>query len=158
MGCFLTIDPGKKILGFAYFEGGELQDCGLSKAKSSDAMNCLVQHKINLRHYLSVCPRVVAERMESRGKFSPVRMSDLLDLQLISGSLGTEFLTPRQWKGTASRTVEQNRTANVLSARELALLEALGSRKGEAHNAWSAVGIGVHGVLKRKLRVAKKSR
>lgn len=147
MSGFLTVDPGKKYLGWAWWECGELWACGLSKAKGRYARDCVLEHLENLAHYLPC--RVVAEEMQWDGR-SHGKGAQLLELQLISGRLGTEWVTPREWKGTVSRETEQNRTAAKLTNRELQLLAPFKRDSTTGHNVWSAVGIGCH-VLKRRL-------
>jgi hypothetical protein len=79
--------------------------------------------------------------------------AQLLELQLISGGLGTEWVTPREWKGSVSRETEQSRTAAKLSSRELALLAPFPKDTKKGHDVWSSVGIGLY-VLRRKMKLA----
>ncbi len=140
----LAIDPGVKILGWALFVNRELYRCGLS-ISDLGVPHCLSIHERNLRTLGVWAEERVCERMVQRGKMSAVRTSDLLDVQLVAGSLGDVFYTPQEWKGSVPRKKEQERTKKVLAAGELALLRYVKEVHGaEAHNAWSAVGIGLH--------------
>jgi hypothetical protein len=138
---FLSVDPGVVHLGFAVWEDGRLRGCGVSTAKTRELGTRVIEHRLFLDHFYPC--RVVCERMVTRGKFSIVDAQDLIDVNLVAGCVGTEFVTSDQWKGAVPRDVEQERTREALSLAELLLLEEI-KPKSKAHNAWSAVGIGLH--------------
>jgi hypothetical protein len=153
---FLSVDPGKRILGWALWENRRLVAAGLSECKEADAGVAWLYHQQNLRARGMAWEgqEVVAERMSYRGVTNQARVEDLLDLQLIGGKLGTVFLRPNEWMGgSIDRETAQNRTWALLDAEEREILLEVGelTKTGKVHNAWSAVGIGVQGVLKRKL-------
>jgi hypothetical protein len=149
---FLAIDPGVRVLGWALFSYGDLHKCGLSEVDHEDPAITAPLHKERLVSKTGWPDRRVCERMVVRGGRSPVPPSDLLNVQLVAGHLGTHWLTPAQWKGSVSRQTEQNRTKSKLTAWELKLVREVTSQlreEGLAHNMLSAIGIGIK-VLDRK--------
>lgn len=155
MSQLLTIDPGTRVIGWAYGEGREMYLCGVSEAKGSEPGYWCAYHDENLCKALGfdwrTLPVRVSERMKSRGKFSPVDENDLMDVNIVAGHLANSFVTAQEWKGTISRPIEQARTWDKLSDRERLLLRKPRNKSDIIHNAWSAVGIFCH-VLKRKAR------
>ena len=141
MSCLLAIDPGLSTLGWAFFEGGELKDCGLSRTVAKDLYSRIEHHRASIRRYSDLGP-VVVERMAWRGKHNKGNPQDLMDLSLLAGALGTHWLLPGEWKGSVPRDVEQQRSEAALNDYERSLLGAV-RPASEAHNAWSAVGIGL---------------
>ena len=146
MNNLISIDPGLVHLGWAQWRSGTLYRCGLSSIPRE--VKSLSERAS--RHHAAIQvvrdgERVYCERMMARGKFSSVDPQDLIDLNLVAGRLGTEFLTSDQWKGSVPRDVEQDRTQNALTADELKLLKPYDRTKksGSGHNVWSAVGIGL---------------
>jgi len=139
---FLSVDPGVVHVGWAAWEDGCLVCCGLSTAKTKALGTRVIEHRLHLDHYYPC--RVVCERMVTRGKFSIVDAQDLIDVNLVAGCLGTEFVTPSEWKGSIPALVEQAKTRDALTATELELLPKLPkSGKGNGSHVWSAVGIGL---------------
>jgi hypothetical protein len=85
--------------------------------------------------------------------------NDLLELQAVgayvAGALGTlRYASPGTWKGQTSKEVTENRVHKYLTPSELAIVrEALSKhRDGLAHNLYDAVGIGLHGTGRYRIR------
>lgn len=146
MSTLLAIDPGGQVAGWAFFKDGILFKVGLSRSKGKTWPQRARDHHTNLAT-LYWADRVVCESMVWRGRNHKGSPQVLIDLNAIAGHLGREWRTPGEWKGHVDRDLEQARTRQALSASELALLEAV-KPPSLAHNAWSAVGIGLS-VLKR---------
>ncbi len=143
-------DPGKRVLGWAEWHDKELVLCGLSApAGARDAGDLAALHKVHLQDQNVWHAVRVFERMVPRGAMVRKNAGDLLDVQLVAGHLGTCWMTPQQWKGDCSREIEQNRTELVLNEAERKILLRVAPRgkngkvRGEGHNVWSAVGIGL---------------
>lgn len=143
MTSLLAIDPGGAVLGWAYFVHGVLSDVGLSRSKAKTWQARAVEHRAALAVMIVKADRVVSECMQyrgSRGKGSP---QILIELNGIAGHVAREWVSPFEWKGHVSRDVEAARTRLALSPEELLLLETV-RPLSLAHNATSAVGIGLH--------------
>lgn len=143
MSSFKSVDPGVVDLGWARWNSGELVACGLSSAKSKSLSDRVAEHVCNVCKGENI--RVVCERMVTRGKFSIVDAQDLIDVNLVAGAVGTDWVTPSEWKGNVPHLVEQARTWYELRPCERELMPKLPkSGKGNASHVWSAVGIGLH--------------
>lgn len=147
MSTLLAIDPGGAVAGYAFYVDGVLFKVGLSRSKSKTWGDRARDHAVALSEFTEFADRVVCESMTWRGRNHKGSPQVLIDLNGIAGHLGREFRTPGEWKGMVPREVESARTQHALSAQELALLQAV-KPPSLAHNAWSAVGIGLS-VLKR---------
>lgn len=156
MSLFFSIDPGKRAVGWALWEARQLRVCGVSYSGYPGRTERIRQHKSNLFDVAGLElheVRCVCEVMAQRGKFSEVNEADLLEVQLVAGALGSEYLSVQEWKGSCTREQEQERTRMKLAPEERAILEAVrGTKDAPAHNAWSAAGIGCH-VLGRTINV-----
>ena len=149
-GRFLSIDPGLSCTGVAAWNGGRLTYIGLIKTNAHSPLNTRIRdsaQKVAAIASTYGCETRYCERMQFRHGNNKGDPQILIDLNLLAGALGTHWITPNEWKGTLPREIEQHRTRALLEADELALLEAV-KPASLAHNAWSAVGIGLH-VLRR---------
>lgn len=146
---FATIDPGLRASGLALWNGNVLIDVRLVRvpAKLKDLTERINYQSEGLRAALALegfedCP-VVSERMHHRHyRGNKVDPNDLIDLNLLSGRLGTYYVLPSAWKGTIPRDVEQVHSRHALFPFELERVEAVlpASLRKEAY---SAVGIGL---------------
>jgi len=136
----LAVDPGGACLGWAYFEGGLLRGCGLSRTKAKTVDERAAHHRRELACFFP--DRVVCERMTWRGRRSKATPQDLMDLNVIAGALGREWVTPAQWKGHAPKEIHQPRILKALDARERELVSCV-KPPSLRHNAIDAVGIGL---------------
>ncbi len=152
-GRFLSIDPGLGCTGVAAWRGGRLVTVTLIRSEKNAPLNTRIRE---IQYAISLFENIVppghslpryCERMQFRYGNNRGDPQHLLDLNLLAGALGTHWITPNEWKGTLPREIEQHRTRALLEPDELALLEAV-KPASLAHNAWSAVGIGLH-VLRR---------
>lgn len=150
----LTIDPGIKTLGWAVFEDSDLLFTGVSRAREKRIDSAALAHLESLLAFTCVGGypyAVVLERMTYRQKARSVPPQDLMDVNLVGGIVAAGCkgadgvlwtVTPAEWKGSVPRDVEQARSAHVLSKAEARVLAAV-KPVHLAHNAWSAVGIGL---------------
>ena len=145
---FLSIDPGLTCTGVAAWRGGKLVAVELIRSEKNAPLNTRIKEtKLALKRLdFGVCLDAdfrYCERMQYRYGNNKGDPQLLLDLNLLAGALGTHWITPNEWKGSLPREIEQHRTRALLEPEELALLEAV-KPASLAHNAWSAVGIGLH--------------
>lgn len=140
MSGFLAIDPGINCVAYAWFENGAIRDVGLSRVpKRLTLTEKARQHRDNLDLYMGC--RVVVERMWYRGvRNSKGTPQDLMDLNLIAGHLGTEWLTPQEWKGSIPKKIHHKRILSKLTEHELFLVNEV-KPASLRHNAIDAVGI-----------------
>ncbi len=150
---FLSIDPGLSCTGVAAWRGGKLTAVELIRSEKNAPLTTRIseiREEIE-RFENAVSPGLTllryCERMQFRHGNNKGDPQILIDLNLLAGAIGTHWLTPNEWKGTLPREIEQHRTRALLEPDELALLEQV-KPASLAHNAWSAVGIGLH-VLRR---------
>ena len=154
MSALLAIDPGTAILGWAYFESRELQCCGISNASKhktlSDRIKC---HRDNLSMWLGdvdvACERMfyrhaaggkVKRKDGSVGKIDP---QDLIDVNLVAGALGTQWVFPHIWKGSVPKAIHQRRIRSKLLDSEIRVLDKCEVAESYLHNTVDAVGIGL---------------
>ncbi len=158
----VAIDPGIKPLGYAVLWEGTLVRAGVSRTKAHWLHRAAVEHGDFLVRTLGLWDMpVVCERMVHR-RARGVPPQDLMDVNLIAGAVASRvahsqpyvFVTPKEWKGSTPREVEQARTRAALSPSELAILEAV-KPKSLAHNAWSAVGIGLSHIGRAHVTIKK---
>ncbi len=139
--AFLSIDPGLRHTGWALWEGDRLVSCGLSRARSMALTERVWEHRANIP---LASEQRCCERMQARYGNAKGDVQDLIDLNLLAGALGNEWITVREWKGSMPRAVEQRRTFQTLSEQEWALLPVLKTPNSVGHDVWSAVGIGLY--------------
>ncbi len=150
---FLSIDPGLACTGVAAWRGGKLVAVELIRSEKNAPLTTRIGDiwgkvkTFELEHNNYGGGLRYCERMQFRHGNNKGDPQILLDLNLLAGALGTHWITPNEWKGTLPREIEQHRTRALLEPEELQLLEAV-KPASLAHNAWSAVGIGLH-VLRR---------
>lgn len=159
MSFLLSIDPGTRCIGWAYWGEGKLISCGRSTApkKLKDYRDMLEYHRAQMKPLTplpgsgDVACEVMVHRYGGGGKGKKrkkVDPNDLIRVNLIAGALGTSFFEPSDWKGGISREMEQARTWLELSASEKKLLpKTLAEIRKHPfsldHNVFSAVGIGL---------------
>ena len=144
----LAIDPGGACLGWAFFDsGGVLTACGLSRTKEKTIDGRVLDHRTVLAKMAVVVDRIVCERMTWRGRQTKSGPQDLMDLNVIAGAMGTEWVTPAEWKGHVPKDIHQPRILKALTPEERKIVMAVGP-PSLRHNAIDAVGIGLY-ALKR---------
>lgn len=141
-------DPGKKVAGWAVFDGLRLVSCGLSKSSHGLVAGQAEQHKAFIAETLAAESAYwtqpnrywcMSEQMVCRyGREDP---QDMMDLNLIAGHVGTNWVKTTTWKGNIPKEQEGKQVLQALDEREKALL--LSVKTKQAHNAVSAVGIGL---------------
>lgn len=160
----VTLDPGIRGCGLAYYLGGELRAATYVRnpIKSGDgtaAVAAMVEqltHRLSLWGAASQAPRALAvERPQiytyGKGKGNPNQLIPLAEIgaglacAMRWGALHTYL--PREWKGTIDgdtmvARISATGPASLLSADEHARVDL--PCASLAHNAWDAVGIGLH--------------
>lgn len=143
MSSLLSIDPGLRSVGWAYWEGRELKCCGLSRTKAKEITDQARAHWGNVEMYHDA-ERRVSEMMVWRGKNAKSSPADLLKLNIIAGHLATEWVTPSQWKGFVIKSIHQPRILAKLSDEERAVLAGCKCPPSLLHNVVDAIGIGLY--------------
>ncbi len=175
----LSLDPGRKGFGWAFFSAGKLLACGVVKQPkgprdyaqpSLEAVAANVEREIRCAldgvlpyydHRGQVFDRCVIERMTSYPGQKAFAANDLLDLQAIAGLVagalcplaGVRYLTPAEWKGQTETEALIARAAMVFSVEEMAILRAMEKKYGKtlAHNGWDSALMGKVALGKRNL-------
>jgi hypothetical protein len=155
----LALDPGLRGCGVAVFENGVLSGAAylanrhtcLDDACSAAAMaRTVALWAAGATSIVAEWPRVYAGRI--RAGTSKANPNDLLALAgVVSGvaavlDLGVVTVAPSEWKGQMKKEVCKERVLAKLSLGELAAFErgTAGQPASKLHNAWDAVGIGLH--------------
>lgn len=159
-GAKLYFDPGGVCAGWALFVNGRLVACGLSRSKAKTPFLRGIEHRTNLTYVWDTTPAVRGSSYRCRSEamwYRPITYSDkktgkkrkktvppqdIIDLNLIAGHVGTEWVYPHDWKGMQSKDVHQPKILACLSTEERALVDAV-KPPSLRHNCIDAVGIGL---------------
>lgn len=161
-GYLLTIDPGVKCCGWAYFRDMYLVKAGLSRTKFETIEERTRDHYNNfmMMGLLEKADIVIVEKpqvyQQRMWKGDP---NDLIDLAIVVGGIVANTrptvivrtVTPNQWKGQTPKDVTDARTRRTLTKRgEQSALQnpvVLGKPKGAPdnllHNMIDAIAIGL---------------
>lgn len=148
MGRLVSIDPGTRFTGYAWFEGKRLVDCGVIKAKGLHPM------LVKCREYFAECeepmPLVAIEKPQV---YTQRKMkgdaNDLITISLVAGYCASffeksRFVLPRDWKGTVDKDVMCRRVKNRwMNDHERFILEEKHIPKGQVNNTLDAIGVGL---------------
>lgn len=143
----VAIDPGKRLFGWAAFEGGRLNRCGLVKGKGFQEMMgafdvAAVAMSVPTQIVVEI-PQVYQQRLH---KGDP---NDLIDVALIAGAAAarfrceTIFIRPRKWKGSRPKGVCNKLTLKTLDREELEAYQSIAILASLRHNVLDAIGIGL---------------
>ena len=146
MGRLVSIDPGVRFLGWAFFHNKRLMDCGLLKAKGLDDMleRCRQFESYDVDHVVIEKPQVYIQR-KMKGD-----ANDLITIALVAGYVGAffkhvNFVKPRDWKGTVDKEVMCKRVVSRwMNEREREILARLQIPKSYVNNTVDAIGVGLH--------------
>ncbi len=142
--AFLSIDPGLRHTGWALWEGDRLVSCGLSRVEQKMTFSERVWAHVANVPMSGKFEQRYCERMQARYGNARGDVQDLIDLNLLAGALGNEWVTVREWKGSMPRAVEQLRTWKALGDAERDRLPTLKTPNSVGHDVWSSVGIGLY--------------
>lgn len=142
-----AVDPGKKHSAVAAFLDGELVGVWFANEESAASVS-----EGNLGQVVMEQPRAYPG--------SPVRANDLLDLtnagmavaaQLTRAGERVMLIQPQAWKGQLPKPVTRKRIEAKLSPDELERAAyCMSTAKGEKHNLWDAIGIGLFALNRTK--------
>ena len=157
-----AIDPGKKALAWAHFDGSSLIKAGLSRFPKDAVTWDMNLAEYACYHALQVPPADVAvlEGMFQyppgpQAKLTPKAQiavaNDLLQLQaiggIVAGKVGDKviLLTAAEWKGQVDKSVTQHRLQETLDLLELTRLQACLAKipPSMQHNTYDAVALGL---------------
>ena len=148
----VSIDPGTRFTGYAWFDGKRLVDCGIIKAKGLDPM--LVACRDYFGGFLSELPLAALAVIEKPQVYTQRKMkgdaNDLITIALVAGYCASffeksEFVLPRTWKGTVDKDVMCKRVENRwMDDYERALLDSKHIPKSYVNNTLDAIGVGMH--------------
>lgn len=155
----LAVDPGIRGCGCALFSGGRLYSVAYVKngtrsknvVRDAESMARDVWRWAGDVDELVVeWPQIYATRIRS-GE-STGDPNDLLGLAAVDGAVAAHMwetpvarYLPREWKGQLTKEACHHRIQTRLDEGEMARLTQASEEAGSlAHNAWDAVGIGLH--------------
>lgn len=133
----ISIDPGTRNLGWAFWVGNTLIACGLSRSSAPGLAERAADHVLAIRNDTSPwqVDRVVVEHMEAGNERVPPQ--DLIEVEavgcLVAGDLCSRvfghtaqarLLPPSTWKSSLPKGVIHERNRALLSAGERLILDA----------------------------------
>ena len=143
-----AIDPGVHEIGWAIFNGAELEAAGLIEGSLlshlSKELEFLFDHHKPSAAVVEI-PQVYQQRS---WKGDP---NDLISVAVVAGVAVAalsrytvvELVRPHAWKGNRPKNVDNRLTRTRLNAGERIKVETCGVSKGKRHNVVDAVGIGL---------------
>lgn len=149
----ISIDMGVGHAGIAVFKNGDLIKCGLIRVtKGEERIREMAGSILNFSEAFEGDWVGAVEVMQYfQGRESAV--DDLIQISMNIGGLLAlsprvkwRQYTARQWKGSASKAVTQERTNIILSKEEKKILNRglYGVPKGDVDDVYDAVSIGLH--------------
>lgn len=146
----LSIDPGKKAIGWAMFtenplqKGGDLWACGLVRGDDlKDLIKAIASCLVGARRAIIEIPQVYQQRHWGGDP------NDLIDVALVAGAVAgrllcpVEFVKPHAWKGTRKKRICHALTRKTLTDDEWSIVESVDAPSSLRHNVIDAVGIGL---------------
>lgn len=142
MNRLLCIDPGKTA-GWAYFEDGKLAACGKTK-------NILKEWLVNPENLHVVVesqriyPSIRKEGIPDNDIVSLARTAGEISGFYLAGRASTEYVFPREWKGTVPKRITEKRVLAVADSEEYRLIYSTKSDRAKSldNNMIDAIGIG----------------
>ncbi len=146
MGRLVSIDPGVRFLGWAFFNNKRLVSCGVKKAKGLNEMfeQCKVFESYDVDLVVIEKPQVYIQR-KMKGD-----ANDLITIALVAGYVAAlfndvDFVKPRDWKGSVEKEVMCRRVVNRwMNEREREILAAKQIPKSYVNNTIDAIGVGMY--------------
>lgn len=154
----VSIDPGLRVCGVAFWRGGTLLRAGLAKSEApasardaaawagmiDGASKWIARNwtEWDEQEYAIELPQVYDR---SRSKGDP---NDLIQIAAVVGEMSRfgagqrTIYRPREWKSTVKKEVMCRRVEGRLSVEERARVEL--PARSLQHNVWDAVGVGLH--------------
>lgn len=145
----VSIDPAKRAIYWAAFEGAVLVQCNAIKWADSDFEQGIPRALCALRDIMPAKVVVELPRVYPRDRKRP---NDLIDLAAVAGAClalgaeGSHFVHPHQWKGQVPKEVMGKRVLAQLTDVELLIHGMYESRrrtKKPDHNILDAIGVGI---------------
>lgn len=160
MRALIAFDTGGAVAGWAALDDdAQLVGAGLSRCKEKpwqlraqhhrrviqELMARLFRSPVRVRAEMMWFRQKTKKRKNAKGQEEEryIPPQDLIDLNLVAGHVGTEWVYPHQWKGLVSKKIHQPKILAVLNEKELAIVEAV-MPESLRHNAIDAVGIALH--------------
>lgn len=159
----ISIDPGKHYIGYATWYDNVLTDAGVllvvSYENSSEFR--LAESFFDDQAFDEVAievPRILYEKNVDHDDLVDIALSGGVALGMIGASKVTRYY-PFDWKGQVKKTLGRERYLNALTDVERTrMVDGRGRlKKGLIktleHNAWDAIGIGLHHTGRRRRRL-----
>lgn len=150
MSTLLAVDPSLRGTGWAYFERGMLEKCGVLEG-STDTTRIEAVRAIHASINVSgKYPELVIEfpriYPKGRGETDHVDPNDLLWVAAVAGAMSTlgpsKIYYPSDWKGQSKKEKTLRLVLQACTPAERAVIEQVKGWK--RHNAVDAVGIGMY--------------
>ena len=153
----ITIDPGLRHCGAAFFINGKLERAFLVKGSKNPSPQAWLDIVKNIRqeflYYdeIDKYDELVLEFPQVyRSKFQKGDQNDLLQIAAIVGCISAtgkyskiSYYLPRVWKGQVTKEVTEQRVKKALSKDELSKIELTKNKKLNT-NIYDAIGIGLY--------------
>lgn len=134
----LAIDPGSKLVGYAYFDRDQLLDVGVFRFDHLVMLRSWLMSGVPIDHLICEVPRVYPKR----GVADP---NDLIGVALTAGvclsiRVNSIAVRPHEWKGSIQKEQHHARVYRDAGPDRIAL-DAV-KPKSLRHNAWDAYALG----------------
>ena len=137
----LAVDPGYRAMGWALFQGDQLESCGLARG-------VLLSETVS-KLPVTFCNELVVEDQQIY-RTTKARHADILKLAQSAGAVigavkhfNLTMYLPRQWKGTVPKEVFARRILTRLSEHEMTIFDSVKCPKSMRHNIVDAIGLGL---------------
>ena len=143
----LAIDPGAKAIGWSIFNSGLLKDCGLLRGATPLDICNLAKDRFGLPDFDEVVIEIPQSYSQHHLQKGP--QQDLITIAFVGGmvvgathpaKIRTVF--PHEWKGSVPGDIMIQRIRKRLSAKELALVDAV-KPASLRHNCEDSIGAGL---------------
>jgi hypothetical protein len=143
----LAIDPGKRHAGWAWFDDGRLDACGLAEGDHPAQVALAVADQAERRHHIQI---LICENQQVYGGRIKTDPNDLLPLAACVGGIRvlvphTTFINPKpsEWKGTVPKDIFTTRIEAAMTPDERAILDAVKLTKKFRVDVLDAIGLGL---------------
>ncbi len=136
MGTILAIDPGTDT-GWAVFENGVLQSCGLTKPRDLP-----IAHTLKTITVVVENPQIYPEEREDPNRILALARK-VGWVECYYQDHKVELFMPKTWKKQVPKKIHNRRTEESLTPLELEILRAVRCLPEKINNVLDAIGLGI---------------